>query len=124
MRLNYNTTIPSDPAPLVMSRAERERVEIYLHPDEEGLITLFAFAGGDGQPERSTAQGPFYRMEQAVGARRAIADSLLEQGYRLDPQRHTIWALQAQRELKQLRESHKSNAVDYRFDPKDVFLDW
>lgn len=123
MRLQYDPTIPSGSAPLIL-RCGPRRVEIHLRRDEENLVALLAFAGEEGPPERTVIQGPFQSMEQAVGARRAIAAPLLERGFEVDREVHPIWTLAAQRSINAVREGHRANVVNYRFDPKDVFLDW
>ncbi|WP_341937280.1 PA4575 family protein [Marinimicrobium sp. C2-29] len=123
MRIQYSLTVPSGSAPLVLTSGPR-RVEIHLRHDEAGLFALIAFAGEEGPPERTIMQGPFQSLEEAVGARRAIATPLLEQGYCVDSDTYPIWTLAAQRSINAVREGHRANVVNYRFDPKDVFLDW
>jgi len=124
MKLQYAKAIPSDTAPLVLVNGEGRRVEIHLRHDEAGLFTLLAFSGDGNWPERSTSQGPYYRIDQASGARRAIASALMIQGYVVDEAGYAIWNLAAQRSINALCESHRQHPVDTRFDPKDVFLDW
>jgi len=124
MKLQYATSVPPDTAPLVLVNREGRRIEIHLRHDEAGLFTLLAFSGNGNWPERSTSQGPYYRIDQAAGARRAIASALMAQGYAVDEDGYPIWSLAAQRDINALCESHRQNPVDTRFDPKDVFLDW
>lgn len=123
MRIHYSLTVPPGSAPLVLKCGAR-RVELHLRRDEAGRVALIAFAGEEGLPERTIMQGPFQSVEEAGGARRAIATPLLEQGYCVDGDTHPIWTLAAQRSINAVREGHRANVVNYRFDPKDVFLDW
>lgn len=125
MNLHYDVSIPAHDQPLVLFRGDRERVEMHLRRDEEERLTLLAFAGSGLHPEREQRQGPYLSPEQACAARRAIAGALINQGFRLaDDREPAIWALQAQRVIKAIREAHERYKASYKFDPKDVYLDW
>lgn len=101
-----------------------QRVEMHIRCADE-ICTLYAFSGeGDHPPERHLQQGPFQRPEEAMGARRAVAQSLMASGFRLAEQQNPIWLLPLQREVRAGREQRRRSAVDCRFDPKDVYLDW
>ena len=123
MSEEINYSIPSTRDPLVLT-CKDWRVEIHLRQDGDGIATLLAYAGGDVNPERITQQGPFQRLEQAVGARRAIVKQLLINGYQLKHHQHPIWVLNAQRDIRAARERKQHTNVNYEFDPSDVFLDW
>lgn len=124
MLIDYDARISSDRRPLVLCRDDGQRVEMHLLRDEAECFALFAFAGDGERPQRQQQQGPYHSPEQALGARRAIATALLRQGYRPVPDEPAIWALAAQRAVRALREEHRRYWVSYRFDPKDVYLDW
>ncbi|MCP8899296.1 hypothetical protein [Gilvimarinus xylanilyticus] len=115
--------IPDTPDPLVLQYRER-RVELHLRRDDDDIATLLAYAGSGPQPDKSSLQGPYQRLEQAIGARRAVARQLQNQGYEYLSDEHPMWSLRAQRDINAMRHIKSDSAVDYRFDPKDVFLDW
>lgn len=115
--------IPDTADPLVLQYRER-RVELHLRRDDNDIATLLAYAGSGPKPDKSSAQGPYQRLDQAIGARRAIARQLLNQGYEYLSDEHPMWSLRAQRDINAMRDIKSGSAVDYRFDPKDVFLDW
>ncbi len=123
MQIHYDESIPANDQPLVMTRGDHERVEMHLRLDEQHHYTLFAFAGNHQRPARIQQQGPYHCLEQANGARRAIASALRVQGYQLGDA-YPVWCLEAQRGIKALREAHQQLPVSYKFDPKDVYLDW
>ncbi|UTF59912.1 hypothetical protein [Gilvimarinus sp. DA14] len=115
--------IPDTADALVLQFRER-RVELHLRRDEDDIATLLAYAGVGPQPDKSNVQGPYQRLDQAIGARRAIARQLQSQGYEYLPDEYPQWSLQAQRDINAMRNIKSGSKVDYRFDPKDVFLDW
>lgn len=117
--------IPNTPDPVILTKNTR-RVELHLRQDENGIATLLAYSSAASlpTPERATAQGPYQNMDQAIGARRAIIQQLLNDDFQLQRDEHPIWSLNAQRDIKQMRSLKAHSQVDYRFDPKDVFLDW
>jgi hypothetical protein len=126
MRLRYDNTIPADPAPLVLSKPGGQRVEIHIRVDPDGSATLLAFGGHENHspPEKTTQQGPFLVYDQAVAAKRAIVAQLKDAGYELAADQYPLWSMAVQRSINELRKHKEDSAVDYRFDPKDVFLDW
>ncbi|MDO3383654.1 hypothetical protein [Gilvimarinus algae] len=117
------TTIPDSAEPLVLEKNDW-RVEIHLRRDEDEIATLLAYAGREHTPERAMHQGPFQRIDQAIGARRAIVGAMLADGYRLLEEELPIWTLNAQRDINSIRERKELSSASYKFDPKDVFLDW
>ncbi|MDQ2076916.1 hypothetical protein [Marinimicrobium sp. ABcell2] len=126
MRLRYDKTIPADPAPLVLTKPEGQRVEIHIRVDSDGSATLLAFGGREHQspPDKTTQQGPFLVFDQAVAAKRAIVAQLKDAGYKVADDQYPLWSMAVQRSMNELRKHKQETAVDYRFDPKDVFLDW
>jgi hypothetical protein len=124
MQIIYDESIPANDQPLVMTRGDHERVEMHLRQDEQRHYTLFAFAGDHRRPARTQQQGPYHCLDQANGARRAIAAALRTQGYRVSDDVHPVWCLEAQRCINALRDAHEQFPVSYKFDPKDVYLDW
>ena len=115
--------IPTSHDPLVLLH-HGWRIEIHLRHDENGITTLLAYAGRTATPERVTHQGPFQRAGQAVGARRAIVQPLLTNGYQLASSEPPIWSLRAQRDIRAIRDLKQRSCVSYEFNPRDVFLDW
>lgn len=126
MRLRYDTTVPADPAPLVLTKSGDQRVEIHIRVDPDGGATLLAFGGRQNQnpPPKSTLQGPFEVYDQAVAAMRAIVAQLKDAGYDLAEDQFPLWSMSVQRTINDVRQRKQEMALDYRFDPKDVFLDW
>lgn len=102
---------------LVMLKDAR-RVELHVRSTGEESWALVALAGDPArQPERRKCQGPFQTSAQAEGALRAIAQSLLEQGYTVERAVHSIWAVHAQGLARAIREGRDANAGAYLFDP-------
>lgn len=125
MRLRYDTTIAADATPLVLLGPDVTRVEIHLRCEPDQTATLLAFSGRHGQPpEKTLQQGPYQLFDQAIAAKRAIAAQLRDSGFTLAKEQHPQWSMAAQRSINEQRAQKKTHAVDYRFDPKDVFLDW
>lgn len=109
---------------LVLTHAE-QRVEMHIRCDDDGLCTLYAFSGEASHfPGRHLQQGPFQRREEAVGSRRAVALSLIETGFHIAESQAPLWLIPLQREVNSARRQRQESRVDYRFDPKDVYLDW
>lgn len=123
MRLNYNLQIPDQKNPLVLLGSDAARVEIHMREEVSGVTTLFAFAG-QKCVERKCAQGPYETRDQALAARKAIIAELIRTGFQLQENEVPLWSFDVQREIRQMREYKSESAVDTRFDPKDVFLDW
>jgi len=124
MRLDYNFDVPDTVNPLVMTAVQGKRVELYLREDEDGSNTMLAYAGDTNAIEREMSQGPYVNRRQALAARKAIVGELLRKGYSLAIEALPIWALNAQRQIKAMREQKNNSKVNTQFDPKDVFLDW
>lgn|SRR5690554_900687 len=126
MRLRYDTTVPAGPAPLVLTKPGGRRVELHIRVDPDGSATLLAFGGRATQnpPQKTTLQGPFQVYDQAVAAMRAIVAQLKDAGYDVAEDQFPLWSMAVQRTINEARKRKHESAVDYRFDPKDVFLDW
>lgn len=103
-------------------RTER-RVEIHVRVDDDGITTMLAYSGTGQEPDRAMQQGPYQRLDEAIGARRAILIELIGQGYQISQDAVPIWSLQAQRDIKQMRTIKEASDASYSFDPKDVFFD-
>lgn len=126
MRLHYDKTIAADTQPLVLSGSGDLRVEIHIRCEPEGSATLLAFSGlhQSGEPAKSLQQGPFHRVDQAIAAKRAIVAQLKDAGCVVSEHQHPLWSLAVQRAINASRKQRAEAAGDYRFDPKDVYLDW
>ncbi|MGQ9426683.1 PA4575 family protein [Gilvimarinus sp. F26214L] len=125
MRLRYDLSLPADPAPLILDGPDDRHVEFHIRRDPDQTVSLVAMSGRRGaDPDRITQQGPYHRPEQAVAARRAIAAELKRSGFQLANDRIPLWSLSAQRQLNATRRHKAALQLDYRFDPKDVYLDW
>ena len=124
MRLRYDQSTPGSPAPLVLLGPNGQRVEMHIRSETDRTSALIALSGNLGNlPEKDHQQGPFQSIAHAIGARRAIAAELLDLGFRLSDE-HALWTLAAQRLVKQMRETKAASRADYRFHPRDVYLDW
>lgn len=125
MKLHYDKSITPDPAPLVLAGPDKRRVEIHIRVEPDATATLIALGGHtDGEPEKTSLQGPFELYDQAVAAKRAIAAQLRDVGYAPAEDQYPRWSLQVQRAINEVRQQRQAAAIDYRFDPRDVFLDW
>lgn len=126
MRLRYDTSVPPDSSPLLLTHPDDVRVEIHFRRDDDGSVTLLAFSGREeqGAPTKTLHQGPFVRFDQAVAAKRAIAAQLKDDGFAVSEDGHPLWSLAVQRSINAARKKREESAGDYSFDPKDVFLDW
>lgn len=126
MRLRYDTTVPAGPAPLVLTKPGGQRVELHIRVDPNGSATLLAFGGQNSQnpPQKTTLQGPFEVYDQAVAAMRAIVAQLKDIGYEVAEEQLPLWSMVVQRAINEMRQRKRETELDYRFDPKDVFLDW
>lgn len=125
MRLRYDKSISTDPAPLVLERADGVRVEIHIRREADQTATLLAFSGREGSsPEKATQQGPYQLYDQAVAAKRAIAAQLKDAGFNITEQQHPLWSMDVQRDINSMRKQKGNSEANYEFDPKDVFLDW
>lgn len=128
MRLIYSKILPKTGATVVLVGMQAKRVEFYLRQSVGG-VTLLALAGAAVGGERavvskSKLQGPYETVEQAVAARNAIAEALIEQGYHFAVELQPLWELDAQRVWAEVKAKNTAAAVDTRFKAEDVFLDW
>jgi hypothetical protein len=102
---------------LVMGR-DSKRIELHVRPVGESVWALVALSGDPSrQPGRNKCQGPYQSAQEAEGAMRAIAQALLEQGFTVERAVHPIWAVQAQRLARAIRDGREANTGDYLFDP-------
>jgi hypothetical protein len=126
MRLHYDKAIAADARPLVLTGSGDLRVEIHIRCDPKGTATLLAFSGmyENGEPAKALQQGPFHRVDQAIAAKRAIVAQLKDAGCVVSEDQHPVWSLAVQRAVNESRKQRAEAAGDYRFDPKDVYLDW
>ncbi len=128
MKLDYDDSIPGGDEPLVMINEEsRRRVEIHIRTDSDRKSILFACMGRElKRPEEivQVEQGPFESLPHAVAAKRAIASQLKQRGFKVTPDRHAVWEVQVQKGINKIRQLKSESKGNYKFDPKDVFLDW
>jgi hypothetical protein len=126
MRLRYDKSISADAKPLILRGPEQLRVEIHIRRDPQDTFTLLAFSGLEdkGEPQKNLEQGPFHRLDQTIAAKRAIVAQLRDAGFEIADQQHAMWSMAVQRAVNASRKQRAETAGDYRFDPKDVYLDW
>lgn len=123
MKLKYTKELPKSIDAVVLSNADSHRIECHLRSDTSEQVCLITLGGAGEQPQREKLLGPFVTSAQAVAARNAIVTALLEQGYEIE-QSPAVWAIAAQRIIRDLRSVKAEDSANYKFDPKDVFLDW
>ena len=123
-RLNYTDDTGSGLQPVVLKDPSGLRVECHLRTEEDGSATLLALSGRGDRVGKSKLQGPYETPAQAVAARKAIVAELVRMGFSLAPNEHPLWSMDAQRIIRQLRSVRANDSSRYKFDPKDVFLDW
>jgi len=103
---------------LIMTRDSR-RVELYIKQIDDEAYALVALAGEpQHQPDRSKCQGPYRTAPQAEAALRGIAGSLLEKDYAM-ARHHPIWAVQAQRLARQIRDERRAGECAFEGDQSD-----
>lgn len=122
MRLFYSKTLPNDCSVLVLVAECGRRIELYLRQSDEGT-TLLALAGSN-EPSKSKLQGPYETVEQAIAARNAIAQVLINEGFNHALNHQPLWELAAQRAWGEVKSKNSAAKVDTTFKPQDVFLDW
>lgn len=84
------------------------RIELHVRTGGEEAWVLVALVGQPPeQPGRSKCQGPYRRSHQAEDALRCAARRLLAQGFTVERAVHPIWAVQAQRLARFIREHGK-----------------
>lgn len=122
--VNDENSIPNSKEVVILT-LDDWRVEIHLRQDDGGITTMLAYSGRKKFPERSSLQGPFQCVDEAIGARRAIILELFQQGYGLVAGECPVWSLQAQRDIKAARDIKHESSLNYQFDlARDVFFDW
>ncbi|MDX1587662.1 MAG: hypothetical protein R3296_01895 [Oleiphilaceae bacterium] len=108
MKLHYLHTIDGTLRVLALSRHAR-CVELYIKSVREGVWALVALAGSlSGQPDRDCCQGPYHSACEAEAAVRRIAATLLTQDYRVRTPGQPLWALPAQRMVREIRDTRRS----------------
>ncbi|WP_439135173.1 hypothetical protein [Pseudomaricurvus sp.] len=118
MKLEYDQN--PDSSIMVLENDRRWRIEMYLKANEDETYTLVAMSGIATQPaELSKLQGPYQTEEQAQAARSAIAKQLYAKGFQ-PLRQHSIWQIQAQKAIQNVRQTRKASQGDYRFHPDDV----
>ena len=100
--------------------AAQHRIEFHLGRVNDELFALIMLSGPDqAQPDKVRAQGPYHDMDQARAAIQAIAGILKEKGYSHQPL-PPIWQVQAQGQLRSIRNTRSRHQVDSRFVPLGV----
>ena len=123
MILQYNEELAHSRKPILMVHAHH-RIEMYVKTISDEYWHLVLFSGHDtlSLPEKETSKGPFQCSEEAVGARSAIAQCLVDRGYEISDVT-ALWEMEAQRVLNENKAIREESCGDYSFDPKDVFFD-
>jgi len=123
MFLRYPETLPDSEA-LLVTRNTTQCIELYVLANRDNTFSLVALAGELGRsPSREKLQGPYQTRAQAVAARAAVVQQLLEREYALALTATPRWRLDAQRAIRVVRESRQRNAPDCSFNPNDVYFD-
>ena len=122
MKLRYPKL--ANAAPVIMENTRGWRIEMVIKANEDESHSLIAQSGLTNKPaELSKLQGPYQTQDQAIAARAAIAEQLINKGFQLLDKVEPMWSLQAQGAIKRLRQQRQDNTGNYSFDPNDVFLD-
>jgi hypothetical protein len=122
MKLRYPKLASA--APVIMENSRGWRIEMVIKANEDESHSLIAQSGLTNKPaELSKLQGPYQTQDQAVAARAAIADQLINKGFQFLDKVEPMWSLQAQGAIKRLRQQRQDNTGNYSFDPNDVFFD-
>lgn len=102
---------------LVMQR-EARRVELHVRPLGPENWAMVALMGDPPeQPGRHRCQGPFQDAQAAERALRSMVQTLLVQGFSVERAVHPIWAVQAQRLARAIRDGGNVDVGDFLFDP-------
>ncbi len=121
MYLRYLETSPQTEA-LLLRNERCWRVELFILRNNDESFSLVALSGKErAQAERVKIQGPYQTRAQALAARSAVAAQLQDSGFTIDEGESTLWRLQAQRKIRELRAQRERNTPDCRFDPDDVY---
>ncbi len=97
-------------------------VELYILRNDDDSHSLVALSGRPQvQAERVKLQGPYPVRAQALAARSAVAAQLEVAGFSVNEKGSPQWRLQAQREIRAVRELRQQNTPDCSFDPRDVY---
>ncbi len=121
MYLRYLESAPQSEA-LRLDNKQGWCVELYILRNDDDSHSLVALSGRPQiQARRVKIQGPYQMRAQALAARSAIAAQLEVTGFSVSQHASPQWRLQAQREIRAVRELRKQNTPDCSFDPKDVY---
>jgi len=109
---------------LILENPRGWRVEMLIKGNGDQTFTLVAQSGISGEPALlNKLQGPFHSRDQAVAARAAISQQLLNKQFQLIEPAVPIWTLQAMKALKPIRQQHQTHNPSDRFRPEDVIFD-
>jgi hypothetical protein len=127
MRLNFGNTPQNDEnskqSSVALNSDDNHRVEIHIKDNQDNTFTLIALSGIDKNlPTKTVRQGPFYTYNHARSAQSAINNELLRTGFVISSH-PPIWEINAQGIVSEIREAKQKNRMNYKFDPKDVYLD-
>ena len=120
MKLSYGEN--ANPESLIAAILEKDqyRAELHIKRRDEHTYLLVCVAGASGaSPEKQKVQGPFHSYDQASGSANAIAQALINCGFKLILA-VPVWQLKAQAIANDCRDAINKNAGEYAFDPKDV----
>lgn len=119
MKLHYDKT--HHPDTLVLENERHWRIEMQLKRNEDNTYTLIAMSGISGKPAALTKlQGPYVNKDQGLAARSAIAAQLYPKGFNTITNSHSIWSLQAQKAIQNVRQQRTDSQGNYDFHPDDV----
>lgn len=127
MRLNFGSNDDSENTSklptVAISSDEFQRVEIHIKDNQDNTFTLIALSGNNHQlPTKTVRQGPFYTYNHARSAQTAINNELSRTGFAITV-KPSIWEINAQGIVSDIRETKQKNRMSYKFDPKDVYFD-
>lgn len=124
MKLSYDHESGDDPKPLVALGRASLRIEFHLLQAEPQCWFLIALAGKNSRPaDRSLVQGPYTLVDQAIAVRKAIAAEIAYREFKVDLAAHPQWVIDAQRQLKSIRQRRSESDLDFSFHPEDVYPD-
>lgn len=120
MKLSYPEKSVSTDKTLILENQESHRIELSILMNEDETYSLIGISGYQGSHQfKQKAQGPYHQRNQAIGARTAITQSLLSSGYQIK-NNSSLWTLNAQRLIRELRKMRTEHTGDYEFSPDDV----
>lgn len=109
---------------LILGNDRHWRIEMYVFANDDASFSLVALAGRHSLlSEKIKVQGPYQDRREAMGARSAIASSLVSNGFSEAESGVAQWRIAAQRAIREVRDCHRSHSTDCRFNPDDVYFD-